>query len=216
MNKMIATIIFSLFSFSAFAATVDIDLSGATTSTLIDADGASFSQTFTGQTASGSAISGSPIGPLSLTPSGTIRVVSFDPGCTGCDSGNSLLTPSSFQGPLSILFDFNADSFSWVMGSSVAGSNVAADLFSNSGSLINTVLISMLEGYNKYSISGLGAFAGITFRDNNDPAGVRYMDMSYNSVVGVSEVPIPAAAFMFAPALLGLMGLRRRAKNKVA
>ena len=42
------------------------------------------------------------------------------------------------------------------------------------------------------------------------------MDMSYNSVVGVSEVPIPAAAFMFAPALLGLMGLRRRAKNKVA
>ncbi|HBX61318.1 MAG TPA: hypothetical protein DEG65_15500 [Methylophaga sp.] len=74
----------------------------------------------------------------------------------------------------------------------------------------------MLEGYNKYSISGLGAFAGITFRDNNDPAGVRYMDMSYNSVVGVSEVPIPAAAFMFAPALLGLMGLRRRAKNKVA
>jgi len=30
----------------------------------------------------------------------------------------------------------------------------------------------------------------------------------------VSAVPIPAAAFMFAPALLGFMGLRRRAKNK--
>lgn len=29
-----------------------------------------------------------------------------------------------------------------------------------------------------------------------------------------SAVPIPAAAFMFAPALLGFMGLRRRAKNK--
>ena len=28
----------------------------------------------------------------------------------------------------------------------------------------------------------------------------------------ISEVPIPAAAFMFAPALLGFMGLRRRAK----
>ena len=28
------------------------------------------------------------------------------------------------------------------------------------------------------------------------------------------QVPIPAAAFMFAPALLGFMGLRRRAKNK--
>jgi hypothetical protein len=36
----------------------------------------------------------------------------------------------------------------------------------------------------------------------------------YNS--GISEIPIPAAAFMFAPALLGFMGLRRRAKNAVA
>tara|TARA_R110001583_G_scaffold171120_4_gene324642 strand:- start:4612 stop:5232 length:621 start_codon:yes stop_codon:yes gene_type:complete len=31
----------------------------------------------------------------------------------------------------------------------------------------------------------------------------------------VSEVPIPAAAFLFAPALLGFMGLRRKAKNSV-
>lgn len=31
--------------------------------------------------------------------------------------------------------------------------------------------------------------------------------------VSVSAVPIPAAAFMFAPALLGFLGLRRRAKN---
>ena len=205
MNKMIATIIFSFFSLPIFAAPVDIDLSGTTSASLIDADGASFSQTFTGQTASGSGISGSPTGSLSLAPSGTISVASYN-------SANSLLSPSNNQGPLSILFDFNADSFSWVMGSSVAGSNVAADLFSNNGSLINTVLISMLEGYNKYSISGLGAFAGLTFRDNNDPYGVRYMDMSYNSV---SEVPIPAAAFMFAPALLGFMGLRRRAKPVV-
>ncbi|MDT8311291.1 MAG: hypothetical protein RQ732_07605 [Methylophaga sp.] len=36
------------------------------------------------------------------------------------------------------------------------------------------------------------------------------------SATHVSAVPIPAAAFMFAPALLGLMGLRRKAKNLVA
>lgn len=36
----------------------------------------------------------------------------------------------------------------------------------------------------------------------------------YNS--GLSEVPVPAAAFLFAPALLGFMGLRRKAKNLVA
>mgnify|MGYP003384644027 CR=1 FL=1 len=32
----------------------------------------------------------------------------------------------------------------------------------------------------------------------------------------VSAVPVPAAAFLFAPALLGFMGLRRKAKNSVA
>jgi hypothetical protein len=31
----------------------------------------------------------------------------------------------------------------------------------------------------------------------------------------IPEVPIPAAAFLFAPALLGFMGLRRKAKNSV-
>ena len=32
-------------------------------------------------------------------------------------------------------------------------------------------------------------------------------------IVGVSAVPVPAAAFLFAPALLGFMGLRRKAKK---
>lgn len=32
----------------------------------------------------------------------------------------------------------------------------------------------------------------------------------------VSAVPVPAAAFLFAPALIGFMGLRRKAKNTVA
>jgi len=38
--------------------------------------------------------------------------------------------------------------------------------------------------------------------------------LQYEEVGNVlPEVPIPAAAFMFAPALLGFLGLRRRAKN---
>ncbi|KKN33814.1 hypothetical protein LCGC14_0800000 [marine sediment metagenome] len=32
----------------------------------------------------------------------------------------------------------------------------------------------------------------------------------------VSEVPVPAAAFLFAPALLGFMGLRRKTKSTIA
>ena len=31
-----------------------------------------------------------------------------------------------------------------------------------------------------------------------------------------NAVPVPAAAFLFAPALLGFIGLRRKAKNTVA
>lgn len=34
--------------------------------------------------------------------------------------------------------------------------------------------------------------------------------------ISVSAVPIPAAAFLFSPALLGFMGLRRKAKSSVA
>jgi len=41
-------------------------------------------------------------------------------------------------------------------------------------------------------------------------------DNFYLSSANVSAVPIPAAAFLFAPALLGFMGLRRKAKNSVA
>ena len=38
-------------------------------------------------------------------------------------------------------------------------------------------------------------------------------NISYNQV---NAVPVPAALFMFAPALLGFMGFRRRAKNLAA
>lgn len=36
----------------------------------------------------------------------------------------------------------------------------------------------------------------------------------YVAALEVSEVPVPAAAFLFAPALVGFMGLRRRAAKK--
>ena len=39
-------------------------------------------------------------------------------------------------------------------------------------------------------------------------------DSDYDDlIIGVSAVPVPAAAFLFAPALLGFMGLRRKAKK---
>jgi hypothetical protein len=43
--------------------------------------------------------------------------------------------------------------------------------------------------------------------------GTNYLSLAE---VQVSAVPVPAAAFLFAPALLGFLGLRRKAKNSVA
>lgn len=38
-------------------------------------------------------------------------------------------------------------------------------------------------------------------------------EVAFSSVPGVSEVPVPAAAFLFGPALLGMVGLRRKSKQ---
>ena len=54
--------------------------------------------------------------------------------------------------------------------------------------------------------------ATVKFFINDAQAGDNIGGMSLN----VSAVPIPAAAFLFAPALLGFMGLRRRAQKTVA
>jgi hypothetical protein len=54
--------------------------------------------------------------------------------------------------------------------------------------------------------------ATVKFFINDSNYGDNIGGMSLN----VSAVPIPAAAFLFAPALLGFMGLRRKAKNSAA
>jgi hypothetical protein len=46
-----------------------------------------------------------------------------------------------------------------------------------------------------------------------NPPNFVEVTLSYNT--GVSNVPVPAALFMFAPALLGFLGLRRRTKNTI-
>lgn len=62
-----------------------------------------------------------------------------------------------------------------------------------------------------------GAHYGPTLADLNDNAIYALNTFSFIQSGGqISPVPIPAAAFMFAPALLGFMGLRRRAKNSAA
>jgi hypothetical protein len=198
---------------AANAATVIVDLSSATTGTLINAPGASFAQTFSGQTVDGTGIVGSPSGPLTLSATGLMIVVPFSPICAGCNSGNSILSQPGNQAPLSILFDQQADSLSWVMGQAMAPSSVTIDLFAGDGSLVNTLSQALVNGYSKYTISGLGTFAGLTFKDNNDLyGGLRFMDFSYNAV---PAVPVPAAIWLFGTALIGLVGFGKR-KSRIA
>lgn len=51
---------------------------------------------------------------------------------------------------------------------------------------------------------------GIGANGSTDEFKIRGLGVSYDDM---SEVPIPAAAFLFGPALLGFLGLRRKAKQ---
>ncbi|MFM5915891.1 MAG: PEPxxWA-CTERM sorting domain-containing protein [Chakrabartia godavariana] len=201
-------------SVSAQASTVNIDLSGASTGTLITAPGGSFSQTFAGQTVAGAGITGSPTGPLSLAAAGTISVAFWNPVVS--PAGNSLLSQPGNSAPLSILFDTLADSLTFTMGSSDAGSTIKVHAFGANGALLGSTQVTMLNGYNVYNLSGLGNFKGLTFFDNNDPAGVRFMNFAYNSVAG-GGVPEPAAwAMMLAGFGIAGAAMRRRTRLQAA
>lgn len=194
------------------ATAVDINLSTATTGTSITAPGASFAQSFVGQTVVGTGISGSPTSPLALAPSGTIFVQFFDPGVS--PASNSLISLPNNNAPLSILFDTLANSFTFTMGASNAGSTIDVRAFDAFGVLTGSTQVVMGTDYNIYTLNTLGNFRGLTFYNDNDPAGVRFQNMSYNAVAG--PVPEPATWLML---LIGFGGIGlqiRRGRRAVA
>ncbi|HDY84365.1 hypothetical protein LCGC14_0969610 [marine sediment metagenome] len=89
----------------------------------------------------------------------------------------------------------------------------------NAGEVITG--ISLLSG----NLTSLNLLANLSFADNS--IHINYTGDSAFNFTGtdaqfqiltsnVSAVPIPAAALLFAPALLGFMGFRRKAKNIIA
>ena len=182
----------------AQAAIVNVDLSGAASGSYIDGGGADFAQAFFGQTVVGTGIVGAPTGPLTLNPSGGLLSVAY------WDGSNSILPQPNNQAPLSILLESAANAIGWRMGSADGGTSVTIDFFDAAGGLVHTAVQTLVYGYNDYFFSGFGTFAGLTIRDNNDSAGLRYQNFSYDAV------PIPGAVWLLGSGLLGLVGLRRR------
>lgn len=76
--------------------------------------------------------------------------------------------------------------------------------FAIDASLMSAIMSDLLAVVSVDFGAGMDAF---------DPAYFSEVTLDYNNV---SAVPVPAAAFLFAPALLGFLGLRKKANNRVA
>ena len=102
----------------------------------------------------------------------------------------------------------SGDQFSFTDGHTIWSTSTPVDDGTDIGSDYDAALastkfssLSVILGAGSYTISGL-----TTLSPYDGGAAAAQL----------SSVPVPAAAFMFAPALLGFMGLRRKAKNTVA
>jgi len=187
-------------------ATVSIDLSGASTGTLINAPGGSFASLFSGQVPVGSTgISGSPTGPLTLAPTFGLNVEFWDPAVS--PASNSILPQPGNTSPLSVLLDSQASSITWTMGHASPPSSVDINFYASDGSLVHSVNQSLIANYNVYSFGGFGNFAGLTIYNNNDPAGLRFQNFSYEAV---STVPAPGAILLGGIGVSIVGWLRRR------
>jgi hypothetical protein len=98
--------------------------------------------------------------------------------------------------------------FSWITGEAFTYTNWLTGEPNNFGSNENYLhyyFTSVNDStWNDYPNNGWSQYNG------NDGSFVRAFIVEHS----VSPVPVPAAAFLFAPALIGFIGLRRKAANK--
>lgn len=196
----------SLASVSADAAIVNVNLAGATTGTTVTGVGASFAQAFQGQNVAGLLLTGAPTSPLTLKPVGSITVESFSPGVS--PTSNSLLSQPDNAAPLVGLLDSLANSLTFTAGSADGGTTFLLSFYGANGALTSSQLVTTVVGYSVYSFASVPTFRGFAISANNDSAGLRFQNISYNSVAAVPE---PASwALMIAGFGIAGASMRRR------
>ena len=97
---------------------------------------------------------------------------------------------------------------------SETGSNSAdAPNSRNNGSIADYVNLALASGGAAWDLKNLCAGGNTA-----DAFTAAFVDIKVAEIIvqPPAEVPVPAAAFLFAPALLGFLGLRRKAKNSLA
>jgi hypothetical protein len=102
-------------------------------------------------------------------------------------------------------FTFTDGTTTWNTSTAILGATNLGNDFDAALASLQFSSLSVLLGAGSYTISGITTLS---------PFGSGGAAVQLSSV-DVSAVPIPAAALLFAPALLGFMGLRRKAKTAV-
>ena len=128
----------------------------------------------------------------SFTAFSTITSASWELGIGGLQSGNDKL---------------------FLDGSLIASGSQLPSQSSNGYGIFTIDLASSFSSL----LDGLVVFDLDLNSGGSEPVVFDYAKLTINGTLAqTSVVPVPAAAFMFAPALLGFMGLRRKAKNLAA
>ncbi|QIE40536.1 VPLPA-CTERM sorting domain-containing protein [Rhodobacteraceae bacterium SC52] len=174
----------------------------------ISQTGATYGEAFAGQTVSTATfdtLTGTPTAPLTLTSAATtannIGIYTSGSQTIYGDVSNQI-----GEGALSILFSTVTD----VFGLEVVGANsgtFTVAFFDTVGSLLDSITQTATNGFFGFRSSSAD-IAGVSIT-NDDPAGLAYDNVTFNS--NVSSVPLPAALPLMVAGLGALAFARRRA-----
>ena len=137
--------------------------------------------------------------------------------------GQSLAINGDDASKLQINFDFSIGSLSLDFGNddssyAQSGDRAWLEVFNSGVSVgITSVLMNLNDVMDQsIALSGFSFDSALFWYGNASGAAINLIEIVDNITYNqVNAVPIPAAAFLFAPALLGFMGLRLKAKNTV-